>query len=96
MLVVFIIDRFNSLIVKDFTKKSFLKKILISVSNSLLNFIDRLISILILLYSYGGSSLTAEYRPVEPGEWVRFPPVALLNTILDLKTTKYINQDKTR
>ncbi len=41
VLVVFIIDSANSLIVKNFTQKRVLKEILVKVSNSLLNFIDR-------------------------------------------------------
>ncbi len=103
VLVVFIIDSLNSLIVKDFTQKIILEKILIKVSNSLLNFIDRPISIPRVLYSYGGSSSMVEYRPVAPGEWVRFPPAALFfqvrskfPIIFNLKTTKYINKKQTR
>ena len=94
VLVVFIIDRLNSLIVKDFTQKIILEKILIKVSNSLkLIFNSRFFN---NRYFYGGSSLTVEFRSVEPKEWVRFPPVALLSTISYLKTTNYINQKQTR
>ena len=85
MQVVFIIDNVNSLIVKNFTQKIILKEILVKVSNSLIKFINRLISNL-----YGGSSLTVEYRPVEPKERVRFPPAALFknNKLYKAKTNK--------
>ena len=86
MLVVFIIDSLNSLIVKNFTQNSILKKILIKVSNPIFKLFSRYFSKLF----YGGSSLTAEYETVDLEERVRFPPAALI------KTTKYINQKPTR
>lgn len=84
MLVVFIIDILNSLIVKDFNPKINSKKILANVSNSLIKFTDSL-SYVLKSFSNGGSSLTAKYRTVElrcryPGLRVRFSPAALIHT----------------
>ena len=86
MLVVFIIDSLNSLIVKDFNPKTNSKKILRIVSNPFNQTSNRVFS----KFSNGGSSLMAKYRTVAPGLRVRFSPAALF------KTTKYLNQNKTR
>lgn len=82
MLVVFIIDKFISLIVKNFNQKIFLKRILITISSPLIKFINSLSyipKVFLNLFSNGGSSLTVEYRPVEPKERVRFSPAALFH-----------------
>ena len=80
MLIIFIIDSANSLIVKDFNKKIILYKILVKVSNSLLNFLNRFIS----MQLFGGSSSAAEYGTVEqscsnPKTRVQLSPAALIH-----------------
>ncbi len=74
-LVVFITDSSNSLIVKNFTQKRFLEKILVKVSNPIFKLFSRYFSKLF----YGGSSLMAEYETVDLEERVRFPPAALIH-----------------